>query len=336
MAANSFFNHLQDLDFTNEEQDVVFTPTIQWGSLNEDSDLLVIAKMISSKPIDDNTVVRAFQGKQLNAAQRVDDGKPPNKVDPTPTRASMQDAVSCPHPPIMVSIMNDATSTHPPSIPPKLAAATSHHPPSMATKLADATSKLPPTAVPKTAAANLSHPSNVAIVGQDTKDAISSDPMTLAFKSQSIGLNGPTLTPTTGPFEESNEFLDFLAIQTEANDDNPYLYDNLGLESTVVTALPIPTEEELEKDMGKSFLATSSMLIVFDEWASKANSSSAVLNDKESPAALARGTKRRSSMPNDNKLKKPRPPINTSKTRAGMSSVKNSPAEVEYQPRRGK
>ncbi|KAK8507011.1 hypothetical protein V6N13_024950 [Hibiscus sabdariffa] len=288
MAANSFFNHLQDLDFTNEEQDVVFTPTIQWGSLNEDSDLLVIAKMISSKPNDDNTVVRAFQGKQLNAAQRVDDGKPPNKVDPTPTRASMQDAVSFPHPPIMVLIMNDATSTHPPSIAPKLAAATSHHPPSMATKLADATSKLPPTAVPKTAAANLSHPSNVAIVGQ------------------------------------------------EANDDNPYLYDNLGLESTVVTALPIPTEEELEKDMGKSFLATSSMLIVFDEWASKANSSSAVLNDKESPAALARGTKRRSSMPNDNKLKKPRPPINTSKTRAGISSVKNSPAEAEYQPHRGK
>ncbi|KAK8669989.1 hypothetical protein V6N13_104756 [Hibiscus sabdariffa] len=266
MAANSFFNHLQDLDFTNEEQDVVFTPSIQWGSLNEDSDLLVIAKIISSKPIDDNTVVRAFQescptfkqmptsklqygdwiryippqrqelnthskgsiryldgnrkqisnGKQLNAVQRVDDGKPPNKVDPTPTRASMQDAVSSPHPPIMVSIMNDATYTHPPSIAPKLAAATSHHPPSIATKLADPTSKLPPTAVPKTAAANLSHPSNVAIVGQDTKDAISSDPMTLAFKSQSIGLNGPTLTPATGPFEESNEFMDFLAIQTEA------------------------------------------------------------------------------------------------------------------------
>ncbi|KAK8667674.1 hypothetical protein V6N13_007822 [Hibiscus sabdariffa] len=166
MAANSFFNHLQDLDFTNEEKDVVFTQTIQWGSLNEYSDLLVIAKMISSKPIDDNTVVRAFQGKQLNAAQRVDDGKPPNNVDPTPTRASMQDAVSSPHPPIMVSIMNDATYTHPPSIAPKLAAATSHHPPSIATKLADATSKLPPTAVPKTAATNLSHPSNVAIVGQ--------------------------------------------------------------------------------------------------------------------------------------------------------------------------
>ncbi|KAK8697857.1 hypothetical protein V6N13_113992 [Hibiscus sabdariffa] len=62
MAANSFLNHLQDLDFTNEEQDMVFTPTIQWDSSNEDSDLLVIAKMISFKPIDDNAVVRDFQG----------------------------------------------------------------------------------------------------------------------------------------------------------------------------------------------------------------------------------------------------------------------------------
>ncbi|KAK8999888.1 hypothetical protein V6N11_065380 [Hibiscus sabdariffa] len=236
----------------------------------------------------------------------------------------MQDAVSFPHPPIMVLIMNDATSTHPPSIAPKLAAATSHHPPSMATKLADATSKLPPTAVPKTAAANLSHPSNVAIVGQ-VADEESSNNMTATSK----------LYETTMPIIISSNVMAVKQTE-EANDDNPYLYDNLGLESTVVTALPIPTEEELEKDMGKSFLATSSMLIVFDEWASKANSSSAVLNDKESPAALARGTKRRSSMPNDNKLKKPRPPINTSKTRAGISSVKNSPAEAEYQPRRGK
>ncbi|KAK8501435.1 hypothetical protein V6N11_031153 [Hibiscus sabdariffa] len=62
MASNSFLNHLQDLYFTNEEQGVVFTPTIQWDSLTDDSTLLIIGKMISSNPIDDNAVVRAFQG----------------------------------------------------------------------------------------------------------------------------------------------------------------------------------------------------------------------------------------------------------------------------------
>ncbi|KAK8488345.1 hypothetical protein V6N11_037839 [Hibiscus sabdariffa] len=56
MASNFFLNHLQDLDFTNEEQGVVFTPTIQWDASNDDSSLLIIGKMISSKPIDDNAV----------------------------------------------------------------------------------------------------------------------------------------------------------------------------------------------------------------------------------------------------------------------------------------
>ncbi|KAK8691151.1 hypothetical protein V6N13_074670 [Hibiscus sabdariffa] len=61
MAFNYFLNHLQDLDFTNEEQGVVFTPSIQWDSSDDDSTLLVIGKMISSKSIDDNVMIRAFQ-----------------------------------------------------------------------------------------------------------------------------------------------------------------------------------------------------------------------------------------------------------------------------------
>ncbi|KAK8501434.1 hypothetical protein V6N12_047019 [Hibiscus sabdariffa] len=389
--------------------------------------------MISSKSIDDNTVVRAFQetcptfkqtpisklqygdwiryipprrqelnthskgsiryldgnrkqisnGQQLNVAQRVEGSKPSNIVDPTdsvpplegnivpmqlqppnrqfdtnittngsvqfkvsklavassshpPIIAAMQAAATSPYPPIMVSKINDVTSTHPPSTASNLAVATSTHPPLMASKLAAATSTLPPTMVPKTVAANFSHPSTMAIVDHDTKDAISYAPMTLAHNSQSIGLNGSTLTPTTAPFDESNEFLDFLANPTEANGDIPSLYDNLGLESTAVTALPIPTEEELEKNMGKSFLGTPSMLIVFDNWIFKANSSSAVLHDKESAALTTRGAKSHSSIQNDNKLKWPRPPPNSSKTRARMRSIKNSPVEVEYQPRQGK
>ncbi|KAK8485631.1 hypothetical protein V6N13_009363 [Hibiscus sabdariffa] len=42
MASNSFLNHLQDLDFTNEEQGMIYTPIIQWDSSNDDSTLLVI------------------------------------------------------------------------------------------------------------------------------------------------------------------------------------------------------------------------------------------------------------------------------------------------------
>ncbi|KAK9007111.1 hypothetical protein V6N11_050944 [Hibiscus sabdariffa] len=62
MASTSFLNQFQDLDFTNEEQGAVFTPTIQWDSMNDDSNLLIIGKLISSNSIDDNAVVRAFQG----------------------------------------------------------------------------------------------------------------------------------------------------------------------------------------------------------------------------------------------------------------------------------
>ncbi|KAL4291193.1 hypothetical protein GQ457_14G016970 [Hibiscus cannabinus] len=62
MASKSFLNQFQDLDFTNEEQGAVFTPTIPWDSLKEDSHLIIIGKLISSNPIDDNAVVRAFQG----------------------------------------------------------------------------------------------------------------------------------------------------------------------------------------------------------------------------------------------------------------------------------
>ncbi|KAK8681099.1 hypothetical protein V6N13_053506 [Hibiscus sabdariffa] len=61
MASQSLFNQFQDLDFTNEEQGAIFTPTIQWESLNEESHLIIIGKLISSNSIDDNAMVRAFQ-----------------------------------------------------------------------------------------------------------------------------------------------------------------------------------------------------------------------------------------------------------------------------------
>ncbi|KAK8486999.1 hypothetical protein V6N13_032118 [Hibiscus sabdariffa] len=62
MALKSFLNQFNDLDFTNEEQGAIFIPTIPWDSVTEDSHLTIIGKLISSNPVDDNAVVRAFQG----------------------------------------------------------------------------------------------------------------------------------------------------------------------------------------------------------------------------------------------------------------------------------
>ncbi|KAK8519646.1 hypothetical protein V6N13_104763 [Hibiscus sabdariffa] len=180
---------------------------------------------------------------------------------------------------------------------------------------------------------------NNGVSSKDTTTLVATNtnvPIIRALKPQVTSSFGPNVMLTTNPFDESDGFIEFLANPIESNNEVPYLYDNMGLVATTMTTLPIPIEDELENDMGKSFLAMSSMLIVFDDWISKETSSSAVLNDKESLVLTARGAKRRSSMQNDNKLKKPRPPPNSSKTRAGMSSIKNSPVEVEYQPRRGK
>ncbi|KAK8998603.1 hypothetical protein V6N11_083990 [Hibiscus sabdariffa] len=57
MASNSFLQQLSDLDFTNEEQDMVFTPTFQWDSTTDDSNLLIIGKLVSSRAIDDLAVI---------------------------------------------------------------------------------------------------------------------------------------------------------------------------------------------------------------------------------------------------------------------------------------
>ncbi|KAK8684238.1 hypothetical protein V6N13_040268 [Hibiscus sabdariffa] len=140
---------------------------------------------------------------------------------------------------------------------------------------------------------------------------------------------------TTNSFGGLEGFIDFLANPTETTTEVPYLLDNMSLDSATTTILPIPREGGLEYDMGKSFLAMSSMLFMFDDWLSKKSSPHTATIDEETPLVIARGAKRRSSMQNDNKLKKPRPPI-VSKTRAAMSSVKNSPAKVDSQPRRGK
>ncbi|KAK9006661.1 hypothetical protein V6N11_018995 [Hibiscus sabdariffa] len=111
---------------------------------------------------------------------------------------------------------------------------------------------------------------------------------------------------------------------------------NESFGSTMVPTLNNVGEGGLDYDLGKSFLATPNMLVMFDAWISNQSSSHTATIDEGTPLLISRGAKRRLSMQHDSKTKKPRPPPNISKTRAGMSSVKNSSAEVVSQPRRGK
>ncbi|KAK8691150.1 hypothetical protein V6N13_074669 [Hibiscus sabdariffa] len=114
----------------------------------------------------------------------------------------------------------------------------------------------------------------------------------------------------------------------ETNNDAPLIFENMDMNVTS-TILPTNLVGELDNDMGKYFLTTSSMLFVFYEWLSKAFSPPTTTNDKKALALISRGAKRRSSMQDDNKLKKPRTPPISSKTRAGMSNIKHSSVEVD-------
>ncbi|GMI86616.1 hypothetical protein HRI_002330900 [Hibiscus trionum] len=62
MTSNSFFQQFGELSFTPEEQGLVFTPAIYWDSTNDDINLLLIGKFIASKNVDNQVVIRAFQG----------------------------------------------------------------------------------------------------------------------------------------------------------------------------------------------------------------------------------------------------------------------------------
>ncbi|KAK8492157.1 hypothetical protein V6N11_004973 [Hibiscus sabdariffa] len=186
----------------------------------------------------------------------------------------------------------------------------------METKLAAAT--ISP--APNVASANTPHvegsmPNKVVVVDSTNApttpvDANINVPMVAVFEPQSIVLFGSTMVPTTTSFGGKEDFIDFLANPTETTNVVPYLLDNVGLDAVTTTILPIPCEGGLENDMGKSFLATSSTLIVFDDWLSKTSSLTAAMINNEIPTLIDRGSKRCSSMQDDNKLKKPQPPPN--------------------------
>ncbi|KAK8562448.1 hypothetical protein V6N13_018958 [Hibiscus sabdariffa] len=103
---------------------------------------------------------------------------------------------------------------------------------------------------PKVANANTPFANGVLSKDPTTPVATNTNvPMILTLKSQSTSPFGSTMVPTTDSFGESEGFMDFLANPTETNNEVPYLFDNMGLEATTTTILPIPREGELENDM---------------------------------------------------------------------------------------
>ncbi|KAK8607743.1 hypothetical protein V6N13_046351 [Hibiscus sabdariffa] len=97
----------------------------------------------------------------------------------------------------------------------------------------------------------------------------------------------------------------------------------------------IKTSLILDNDMGKFLLRNWEVLFQFDEWMLNESTNIAATNNTIPTTQASRGNKRRSSMPDTSMTKRPRPSL-PSNVKAGMSSRKNSSAEVEIQPRRGK
>ncbi|KAK8690666.1 hypothetical protein V6N13_074197 [Hibiscus sabdariffa] len=178
--------------------------------------------------------------------------------------------------------------------------------------------------------------SDPIIVPTSLADVNTKVPMGAILDSPTTEPFGSTLVPPPTNQERPEGFIDFLSNPNVTSTEVPYLLDNVGLDVALTNLLPLPQEEGLDYDLGKSFLATSTMLVMFDAWFSNTSPSHTATIDEETPLTISRGAKRRLSMQHDIKTKRPRPPPTISKTRAGMSSVKNSSAEVDSQPSRGK
>ncbi|KAK8686289.1 hypothetical protein V6N13_125316 [Hibiscus sabdariffa] len=70
--------------------------------------------------------------------------------------------------------------------------------------------------------------------------------------------------------------------------------DTVVLNPVNVPIFPTKATDDIDKDMGKSFLSTASVMFEFKELVSKESPSHAVPSDKGTMVLVSRGTKRRS------------------------------------------
>ncbi|KAK8585400.1 hypothetical protein V6N13_076274 [Hibiscus sabdariffa] len=112
-------------------------------------------------------------------------------------------------------------------------------------------------------------------------------PTVAVGESQSIEPSGSTMVPTPTSFGGPEGFIDFMANSTKNPSEVPYLLDNVGLDADPTNILPIPREGGIDYELGKSFLATSSMLVMYDDWLFNKRSMHTSTIEEEAPLVIS-------------------------------------------------
>ncbi|KAK9018735.1 hypothetical protein V6N11_033782 [Hibiscus sabdariffa] len=285
MESNSFFQHLSDLDFTNEEQDVVFTPTFQWDSTTNDSNLLIIGKLVSSRAIDDLVVVCAFQGiwKKISIPSVfMDDDNITHQTDDS--LAKRQELVS--HSKGSIRYLDSNSST------PILSKSGKIFEPS---KTDAATKEIGHTFQPI-------NPSNPDTTTNKIDNA--SKPATAAGSSTVVPLDVVT-QPT-------------VVLAADKADTFP----NEDAETRLLLLRKLLLQRKMQQSTQAIFLTR--ILVQFFEWMLNESTNLASTNNTIAPTQVSRGNKRHSSLTDTSMSKRPRPP-HPSNVKAGMSNRKSSP-----------
>ncbi|KAK9003738.1 hypothetical protein V6N11_084370 [Hibiscus sabdariffa] len=115
--------------------------------------------------------------------------------------------------------------------------------------------------------------SDPIIVPTSLADVNTKVPMGAILNSPTTEPFGSTLVPPLTNQKGPEGFIDFLSNPNETSTEVPYLLDNVGLDAAPTNLLPLPQEGVLDYDLGKSFLATSTMLVIFDAWFSNTSPS---------------------------------------------------------------
>ncbi|KAK8557958.1 hypothetical protein V6N12_010181 [Hibiscus sabdariffa] len=295
MASGSFLKHLNELDFTDEEQSMIFTPSIQWESTTEEADLFIIKKVISFETIDDLVVYERL-----------------------PTLCHGCDIIGhsvefCPTFKLTKTLKlqyGDWICY----ISPKKQETISRY--KGCIRYLDVVGS----ATPKTTT-NVAAPTIQLVVAHATQLAAATAPQRDIAAHAAETCTRPSLDNKAVAANAANVVQQVDAPILRINNFDTIAFDNVGLHVITTPTLPTNVVEELDNDMGKPFLSTS-VLFAFEDWFSKETPSRVANSDKGTVALIPCGAKRCSSMQEGNKLNKPRPPPPSSKTRVEMSSAK--------------
>ncbi|KAK8489906.1 hypothetical protein V6N13_024954 [Hibiscus sabdariffa] len=296
MASNSFLQHLSDLDFTNEEQGVVFTPPFKWNSTIDDSNLLIIGKLVSSRAIDDLAVygdwLRYIPAKRQDLVSRSKDSI--QYLDANSSTPNLTKTWKNPEPSKTDVVTNDDDQTLQPVNPSNLDTA--------AKEVANA-SKHDTDVESSNVVLSIAVTQPLVVLAAGKADASTNDDADDAATTVEEGVTLPT-TPNSSP------------VNLIANGNATIPLTTAPTQNATITTSPI-----LDNDMGKFLLPIWEVLAHFDDWMLNGSTNLAATNNTIPPTQASRGNKRRSSMPDTSMTKRPSPPP-PSNVKAGMSNKK--------------